>query len=159
MCHYSANISDFPQVIFISTLRKFYLESQNNVGWKECLEVIWSKILVKAELTLMLDSISQGFVLYSMTLSFLIKLGDIIKVELKQWWLCKGRCKGVGHPLSTSILDHCCSMNLTVEWGSYPIHLLLMVALNVELQWLFRSRNWSLRSLMIHYSLQTRVAF
>lgn len=63
----------------------------------------------------MLDSISQGFVLYSMTISLLIKLGDIIKVELKQWELFKGSCKSVGCPLSTSVLDHCCLMNLTVE--------------------------------------------
>lgn len=49
------------------------------------MEVIWSSLMVKAELML-IDSNSQGFVLYSMTINFvqLINLGDIIKMELKQ---------------------------------------------------------------------------
>lgn len=98
----------------------------------------------------MLDSISQVFVLYSMTVSLLLRLGDIVKVELEQWGVCKGRFEGVDHPLSTSILDHCCPMDLTVEWGSYPFHLLLIIALNMELQYCFGLESDLWRSLMIH---------
>jgi len=40
----------------------FPVKSQNSLGWKGTLKVIWSRHLLKAELTSQLDQAVQGYV-------------------------------------------------------------------------------------------------
>lgn len=44
----------------LSSSEKALIESQNNLGWKELLQVIWSLPTLKAELTSQSDSVARG---------------------------------------------------------------------------------------------------
>lgn len=58
--------------------------------------------------------------LCSVTIRLSIRLVDIIRVEGKYEGFWKDKCKGVDLLLSTSILHHCCSMNLSGKVGKLP---------------------------------------